>query len=242
MEISIVTPTIRNAGLYLIKKALDRQTFTNFEWIICSPDKPKILEECAFDVTWLEDDFTGGVWTLNRAYNYMIKQARGELLVSWQDYTFAKPDGLQKFWDCYQAYPDALVSGVGNKYSDESWTSITWKDPRQRSDFGSFYETEFHNIEWNWCSCPKEAMYTVGGFDEGADALYFGMDGYGVNERLDLLGYKFYLDQSNESFSLGHGRVEGWDENNGINGKYTQRKRELFDKREFPVLNYLKRL
>jgi hypothetical protein len=243
MKISCLTPTIRTAGLYLVKKALDRQMFKDFEWIICSPDKPKLIKDCKYDVTWLEDDFEGGVWSLNRAYNYMIKNARADLLVSWQDYTFANPDALQKYWDCYQSEPNTLVTGVGNKYTDESWTSMSWQDPRERRDQGTFYSCNPHDIEFNFCSIPKLALYDIGGFDEGMDFLGYGMDGCSVADRIDLLGgYDFKIDQTNKSYSLGHGRPVDWDEKNLLNGGYAKRMRELFDKDGFRVLNYLKRL
>lgn len=238
--ISVITPTIRTAGLYLVKKALDRQIFKDFEWLICSPEKPELIKDCKYNVTWLEDDFEGGVWTLNRAYNYMIKNARGKLIVSWQDYTFAKPDGLQKFWDCYQAEPKTLVSGVGNKYIDESWTVKTWQDPRQRSDFGSYYSCNPHDCEWNYCSCPKQALYDIGGFDEEMDLLGFGMDGCSVVDRINIFGgYDFKLDQTNESFSLEHSRPELWEEKNLLYGGYVKRIKQLVDKGTYPVLKYL---
>lgn len=63
---------------------------------------------------------TDCVWTLNRDMNTAIKKAQGELIISWQDYTYAKPDALEKFWFHYKQNPKAVISGVGNKYEDSS--------------------------------------------------------------------------------------------------------------------------
>ena len=239
-SISVICPSVRTAGLYLVKKALDRQSFTDFEWLICSPDKPQLLKDCEYDVTWLEDDFIGGYWSLNRAYNYLIKNASGKLIVSWQDYTYANPDALEKFYNCYQAEPNSLVSGVGNKYSDETWTVKTWQDPRQRSDFGSYYACNPCSIEWNFCSCPKSALIDIGGFDEQMDLLGYGLDGISVNDRIESLGnYNFKLDQTNQSYSLEHKRKPDWEEHNLLHGGYQARKQELIDKGTWPCLNYL---
>lgn len=90
--ISVLTPTIRNDGLEIIKKALNKQTYELFEWIICSPEKPNLKGR----YEWMKDDFTGGLWTLNRVYNRMINYANGELIVSIQDYTSFDPDALER--------------------------------------------------------------------------------------------------------------------------------------------------
>ena len=42
------------------------------------------------------------------------------------------------------------------------------------------------------------------------------MDGYCVNQRLNELGYKFFLDNEVKSYSLMHGRVDKWEKNNLI--------------------------
>jgi len=221
VKISVLTPTTRGEkGLREPLRALNRQGFTDYEHII---NKKR---------------YEGGFWGLNRAYNSMLKQAKGELIVSWQDYTFAKPDCLQKFWDCYQANKKTIVGAVGNKYRDNTWMVKTWQDPRQRQDQGIFYECYPWDIEANLCAVPKKAFYDIGGFDEKMDFIGFGFDARGVFERIDTLDYKFYLDQSNESFSLEHGRLKGWDENNMID-KWTQYKKTMLDKSTYPVLKYL---
>jgi hypothetical protein len=221
-KISVITPTVREEGLYLVEKALKRQSFRDFEWII---EKPigKTPKNC--------------VWTLNRDYNRAIKKAQGELIVSWQDYTFAKPDALEKYWYYYEKEPKTIISGVGNKYQDDHWTVKTWQDPRERDDQGTYYECFFNDIEGNFCSISKTAFYDIGGFDESLDR-YYGMDFFSVLDRLNMVGgWNFKLDQSNKSFSLEHGRLNSqWDALNWLGDRYNKKRLEYIDN---PVLPYL---
>lgn len=221
MLLSVITPSVRPEGLKLVEKALNRQTFRDFEWIVQGREKP--LSK-------------GEVWSLNRDYNCAIRKSRGDLIVSWQDWTHAKPDCLERFVQHFKDEPKTLVTGVGNKYTDETWMVVSWQDPRKRSDQGSYYQCFFNDIEWNLCSVPREAIYAVGGFDESLDKLGYGMDGFSVVDRINLLGgYDFKIDQGIESFSLEHGRLPEWDEKNLVN-KYQPIHKGYVDN---PTLNFL---
>jgi len=233
INISVITPTIRPKGLPIVEKALKRQVGCSFEWLVGSKFFPKV--HCQH----VKDVFKGGYWTLNRMYNSLIEASIGELIVSWQDFTYADPDCLHKFWTHYQNNKKSLVSAVGNKYADKTWSAITWQDPRERSDMGSFYEVYPNDIEWNLCACPKKALYEIGGFCELFDFNFFGMDGYGVNERLNELGYKFYLDQTIKSYSLEHNRPSGWNKHNGLDGGYSKIRDRLKSERKWPKMSYL---
>lgn len=232
--VTIITPTVRFEGLTLVGKALKRQTFKDFEWLIVAPFKPAVstphrpIRDIARS--------NGDLHTLNKAYNEAISKAQGQLIISWQDYTYARPDTLERFFTHYQQEPKVLVTAVGNKYSDESFTVMTWKDPRERDDLGSYYPCYFNDIEFNLCSLPKDALYAVGGFDEELDKFY-GMDGYSVVDRLNMLGgYDFKIDQSIKSYSLNHSRYTDWEEKNAIHGPYELRRQSYVAN---PILPYL---
>lgn len=229
-SISIITPSVRHEGLSLVKKALAQQGLQYFEWIIGSPEMPpvEIMEDpVGQGIFWVKDPpkNKGDVWTLNKSYNAMLRKARGDLIVSWQDWTYAKLDTLQMFWQHFLDEPKTLVSAVGNKYEDETWSIMTWKDPRIRDDMGSYYSCYFPDIEGNLASVPREAFYRVGGADEAMDVRY-GMDFYNIVHRLAKTEeYDFKLDQSIKSYSLEHGRLNGkkWDELNWLtNGRYDE--------------------
>lgn len=235
--ISVLTPTIRKQGLELVKKALNKQTFQDFEWLIGSSFDPEIDE-----AIWVQDDFKDGLWSLNRIYNKLIKNSKADLIVSWQDYTFADSDVLEKFLFHFLTEPKTLVTGVGNKYHQvyPLKDDLVWKDPRERNDIGTYYPIYFNDVEWNLCSVPKQALLDIGGFDEAADYLYLGMDGYGVNDRInDFGGYDFKINQTIKSYSLVHARQDNWEKDNGIHGKYVLRKQELIANKVWPVLKYI---
>ena len=235
-RISVITLTVRPEAVALVIKALKRQTFKDFEWIIASPF-PVISSD--FKYTWLVDPpiKEGDYWVIYKAYNQSVRAASGELIVSWQDFTYVKPDALQKFWDHYQEDNKVIVTGVGNKYENDEWIVQTWQDPRQRTDQGTYYGCFYNDIEWNFCAIPRKAILEVGGFDERLDK-YSSLCGLDVLDRLNMVGgWDFKIDQTNESFSLEHGRLPGWEENSPFKGAYDKIRKEYL---ENPVLDYLK--
>jgi len=236
MKISVLTPSNRGTdALNVVARALMRQTFTDFEWLIGSPEKEKdILVE--FNHVSDPRKLPGDYWVLNKLYNRMLKRATGELIVSIQDNTSFAPDALEKFWFHYKENPKSIVSGVGNKFLNDNFATQTWQDPRERIDMGSFYECNFADIEGNFCSVPKKAIEEVGGFDEHLDK-WGGMDWFSVLARISLKGnYRFFLDQTNKSRSVEHGRYDQWEERNAIHGPYQERAEEYI---KDPVLKYL---
>ncbi len=238
-KITVCTPTIRANGLNIVKQALTYQDFKNFEWIVCSPQEMekevrKELKDCIFKFIGMPKLKEGQLWDLCSSYNRMIEQANGELIVSWQDYTFGDPDILSTLWKHYMTDNKRLVSVLGNKYPDDEFDIPAWIDPRYDTTVPSWMD-----VEWNLCSCPKKLLYDVGGFDEGSEYLFYGMDGFGVNHRLSKLGARFGLEKDCQTYSLFHGRIKDWDNKNGLNGPYGERLKELKKLGKWPVLDYL---
>lgn len=247
LKVSVITPTVRPEGLSLVARALKNQNLCDFEWIIIGPES---IREIAMGfstsgigqrVVFLpEPTREGDVWNLNKSYNEGIRKSTTSLIVSWQDFTSAKYDTLERFYTHFKQEPNILVSAVGNKYVEVYPVpgAMVWKDPRERDDNGSYYLCQYQDIEWNLCSVPKQALYDVGGFDEEMDKMGFGMDAYSVDERISFLGkYDFKLDQTIKSYSELHGRLPGWDERNLINGGYKER--QTFYVEHGPKLPYL---
>jgi len=233
-RMSVLTPTVRPEGLEQVGRSLSKQTFKDFEWLVISP-----LDISITDARLIKDPPKGeeDYWSFNKAMNKAIQEADGELVVSVQDYTQFNPDGLEKFWYYFSnGYARSLVSGVGDKYDYDG--QKIWADPRKRLDQGTFYECFPNDIEFNYCSIPRKAFYEVGGFDEYLDR-YAGMDHISVQERLDAIGYKFYLDQTNESYSLYHDRLPEWDQHHAMRGGYSDRKAQLILAGVWPQLDYL---
>ena len=259
-----MTPTVRKEGLELVTKALKRQTI-DFEWVIGSPFVPFInsdndlvvADELAEksqraraklqgyavvshdpSILWIPDPgkSPGDYWSLYKTYNALLRRASGDLIVSWQDYTYAPPDTLERFLFHYQREPRTIVGAVGDKYEDETWQVKTWKDPRQRDDQGSFYQCFYNDIELNLSAWPREAFCAVGGFDEYLDK-YSSLCGLDVLARLNIIGgWDFKLDQTIKSFSTEHGRLPDWEKNEPFNGPWQKR---LDYYKTHPILNYL---
>lgn len=247
VKISILTPTIRREGLDIVRTSLLKQSFKDWEWLIGSPFDPEIPE-----AIWVKDDFEGGFWSLNRIYNKMLKEAKGELIVSWQDWIWIPKGGLAQFWHSYEE-TDSVVTGVGDQYEQIGQFGKPeiqiWADPRKsytHPEGKTFYECYPNDAEWNWCAIPKKYLFAVGGMDEELDYLGFGGDQLQVGERLDTIGVKFFIDQTNESFTVRHNRdsyggEERWDGNHVLfNGKYDARRLQLVHEDKWPKLDYLK--
>lgn len=233
-KISIITLSTRPNGLKIVEKAIRQQTIgtSNVEWIIGSPFKPDV----GVKYRWAKDPPKPKelYWQVYRQYNTCLRKAKGELVVSWQDFTYTSPDTLQRLWDHYEEEPKSLIGAVGNKYSDDSFLVETWHDPRIRDK--GYYDCPYNEIEWNLCSVPKESLYKVGGFDEYLDR-YSSLCGLDVLDRLNILGgYKFKIDESIRSFSTEHPRLPKWEENSPLNGIYEEYRKKYLSN---PVLNYL---
>lgn len=236
-KITVITPSVRPQGLTIVDRALARQTFDSFEWLVVSPIPYISLFNDRFKHIREPEKEEGDYWTVYKAYNAALREAQGELIVSIQDHTSFDPDGLSKFWYHYSNAKNQIVSGVGNKYSDPSFKVKTWQDPRERNDVGSFYECFPNDIEWNYSAVPRDAIYAVGGFDEYFDK-YSSLCGLDVSVRLEILGgYKFFLDQTNKSYSLEHGRLPDWESRLPFEKAWPDRIKEY---QKNPVLNYLR--
>ena len=231
----VITPTNDNEKLKLPRLALKNQTVP-FRWLICSKEDPGFDE-----AVWVRDEFEGGFWSLNRAYNALFERAdRGDTIVTLQDNIWVSPDCLEKFQVAIEK-TNGIISGVGDQYQREGKYGKPevkiWNDPRKTDKYGSFYPCVWNDIEWNLAAFKKEVVEAVGGMDEKLDFLGCGGDQLQFMERAKDAGFETYLDQGNESFTLRHGRRDGWDEHHVLfNGEYDRRKAELKASGAWPKL------
>jgi hypothetical protein len=213
--ISIVTPSVRKEGLLLNKQSLQRQTLSDFEWIVISPFKYEEADIWIPDPPKREGDF----YSLCKAYNAGFKAAKGELIVSYQDQIEMEPTTLERFWTHYQANPKACIGAIGHQY--ENGIQV-WADPRQTDRYGSFYECNPIDIEFTLASLPRQAIYDVGGFDEEWDK-YAATGEKEMLLRIDKAGYPTYLDQSILYKAEHHPRLtKDWDERYKLGSVYYQ--------------------
>lgn len=213
MKVSIISVAYRPKGLDMLYKCLKRQTFKDFEWIIVSPDDSVLsIEPEGLNVVRLKDPPKpkGNYYNLHKCWNYAIKKAKGELLISIVDLTWIEPDCIERLWGHYQINPKSCVTCVGDQYKEVingKPEKVVWTDPRKRSDLGTFYECLASDMELCVASFPKEGIYEIGGFDEIYD------EGVAIGEkeamtRMYIAGYNLYLDQSNEYRAVWHPRIK----------------------------------
>lgn len=239
-KISVITPTIRPDGLDIVCTGLLRQTHEEFEWLICGPENNReavaIILDGKIPYTYIGNPplAKGMVWDLNSSYNQLIDQARGDIILSLQDYTFFDGDALEKINWYMSNINKCVLSGWGHKY-DKVYPVLgteLWHDPRIPSN-----NTTFDQIEFNFAALPKESLLAVGGFAEELDFEGFGMDAYCVLHRLsDMGGHQFVVDGTLKTYSLTHGRVPDWEEKNLIHGGYQNFVSKKMEEGKWPIL------
>lgn len=166
MKISVLTPSIRPAGLEYTRAALMQQTFKDFEWLV--------------DINWT------GTHDLNAAYNRLLRRAKGELIVSLQDYITVRPDYLQRFWEAYQEHPDTFFTAPVGKVDN-----LEFKPPA-KWDWRAYQDAKPDWKCWEIDSgaAPRAALFEIGGFDEELDRDW-SCDNLNVGCRANLAGYRF---------------------------------------------------
>lgn len=216
--ISVICVTNKPRAVEYLKKQLDKQTFKDFEVIIADDGgNPKLYDKQFVPRQKLEDD----VWNLNKAYNDCLGQVKGELIVFFQDFIQIQANGLQRFWDIYQLYPEDLVTGCGHKYINGK---IAETDDRV---FGekALVESDWTYYELNWSSCPSKVALK---FEEDMDRNYGG-----ENQIFAFKANKpVWLDRLNECKGEMHsGRPNDWEQFHCNKGSLNNKLKELYDKR-----------
>lgn len=233
-DISVVTVTNRPGGIDMMWSALKRQTKSSFEWVLCDTlaDKRKeLLKDFSHNDPRIKHiqqkpKKEGSVTGLAQAENEAIRNCSGDMVVLLQDYIWIAPDCLERYYFHYENMQGkGIVTGVGNIYGqpgkedivdsqglltvfEKPFTGkpevVTWKDPRMRTDQGTFYECFPNDVEFNFCMLPYKVFEDIGGFDEEYDMVGHAWDNVNVCLRAEMLGYKTYIDQTIECRGLDH--------------------------------------
>lgn len=209
MKISVVTPSVREEGLEMVRRCLNRQSFRDFEWLVCSPFHYYKAHE------WIPEPEkrSGDMYNLNKCWNLLFNKARGDLIVSIVDMQWFAPDVLDNLWAHYHSDPKSCVGGIGDQYAREENgkpEGMVWSDPRRKSEI--FYQVPPIDYELCLASIPRQAIVDVGGVDEEFDK-YAAMSEKELCLRIAPLGYRFYIDQTIEYRAMKHPRLTtNWDE------------------------------
>lgn len=202
-KISVVCVTNRKGAFDFIRKQLEKQTFQDFE-LIMADDSGVLSHVSQFKPRQKNE---GDVWNINKAYNDCLDRVEGELIVFLQDFIWIPANGLQKFWDDYQIYPEALITGVGHK-AKSGLEGISEVDDRMFGEPG-LHPGSFSHYELNWASCPTKLAPR---FDEDMDKNYGGENQvFAIKANADI-----YIDRSNICVGYSQeevgGRPDDWEE------------------------------
>lgn len=208
IKISVITCSIRPNGLDIIRTGLLKQTFTDFEWIT----------EIGLDIH-----------DLNQAYNRALKRAKGELVVSLQDYILIRPDYLQKFWDAYQKYPKAFITAPVGKVDNLNYAGNAVWDWRawRNNDTDTIRDCEWNCWEIDSGAAPLKALKEIGGFDEALDGTWSG-DNVNVGCRAQLAGYEFKCLFDNPSLVYNHDKFIKHPFRDSFNGTLNTKRMAMF--------------
>lgn len=208
--ISVITPSIRPEGLKIVQNCLQEQDMNDFEWLV-EIGLPKTGHD------------------LNKAFNKMLKRARGELVVFYQDYIKIKENGLSTFWAEYKKRPDYfLTAPVGKTLEYEAEAQFDWRK-------GNYKDVDFAHWEIDWGSAPLSALKEIGGFDEELDK-YWSCDNPNVGCRADLAGYKF-ANIDNIAVAIDHDKIETHPFRQNYNPQFNNQRLEQF--RRGLKINYI---
>ena len=143
----------------------------------------------------------------------MFKVAKGELIVNIVDGLWFEPTLLESLWSHYKADSKACIGAVGDQYDqikNGKPEHVVWTDPRKRTE--TFYQVSPNEFELCIASIPLQAIKDVGGIDEKFDE-FAAISEKEMCYRIEKLGYKFYLDQTQIYRAIKHDRLnEKWDE------------------------------
>lgn len=187
MRISVVTPSHRPERLEIIRRSLAKQTFRDFEWLVCSPVKYKDCTRWIPEPKKKPDDF----YNLNKAWNNLFYAANGKIIVSWVDSTWLDENALDIISRYYDAMPKVCLSGFGNQYTDFSFKNMSWKEERPVKIVRGLHPVD---MEFRFASVPFNGFVEAGGFDENFDK-YAALSEKELCVRLGDIGYQFLMDE-----------------------------------------------
>ena len=219
--ISCTTPSIRPEMLPIVANCLANQDFKDFEWLIGAPERLRepikgVLKGFSYVFVPEPQKREGDFYNLNKCWNELFRQAKGDLIVDIVDGIWFPNDTLTSFWSHYENNPNACISGIGHQYEDNGIRKpevLVWRDPRLQTQYGSFWEINPIDLELCLTSLPRQGVLNVKGIKEIFDK------GAAISEkemcvRMDKSGYRFFIDSSIEYRAIQHPRIGGtekWD-------------------------------
>jgi len=248
--ISVTTPSVRPELIDMVGRCLNRQTHKDFEWLVGTAERciTEMKEACKpFEfckVLQEPQKREGDYYNLNKCWNMLFSEAKGDLIVNIVDGLWFDPFTLENLWNHYEEDHKSCITCVGdqfNRVENGRPEGLVWKDPRRRGDFGSYYEVRESEMELCIASIPRRALIDIGGFEEEFDR------GAAVSEKEAMsrayrAGYKLYISQSIEYRATQHPRLSSsWDEHYNISCDLMDEYRPQINAGTRIKLDYLKK-
>ena len=173
--ISIITPSIRPQYLDITQRTLEAQTFKDFEWLV--------------DVGLHTEGFT-----LPKAFNRLIRAAKGDTIVILQD--------------CISIPEDALERISHLPLEKKAYTFPVVIEGRKDWRSHSFGVRQLTPNQWeiDFAVAPRDMFYDVGGFDE-AFCDGWGWDNVELGWRAGAAGYDFLSSDATHGDAIDHDKL-----------------------------------
>lgn len=209
-KISVICVTNRKDARQFLMNQLEKQTLQDFE-VICADDygSEPLVDT---DPNWFRprQKVDGDVYNLCKAYNDCLDRAKGELLVFLQDFIHIPANGLERFWELYEMFPNDIYTGVGHKAA-KGLEGISEIDERALGEPG-VSPGNYSHFELNWSAAPR-AIFPH--FNEEWDTFYAGGEKL-IAYDLEQAGHRIWIDRSNQCIGLSQvecgGRPADWEE------------------------------
>jgi glycosyltransferase involved in cell wall biosynthesis len=153
ITVSIVTPTIREGWWNLMANNIAVQNYKNLEWIIIddyivdrSDIAKKYADKYSLDIKYLRGNKKrkSGI---SHAYNVGCVEAKGELIISLQDFMLLPQNGVELLVREYKNHPNSLLAPVDMYFKPKEMTKD--KEDAFNDEIEVFGELTRQNIRIN---------------------------------------------------------------------------------------------
>lgn len=248
-KVTVYTPTLRNGFWNIMAANLATQTHSNLEWIIVDAQEKsrkdiadKYAKAYNLDIIYIHQPKSKRTYSLCNANNLAIEQARGELFVFLQDFVLITPTALEELLNVSRKHPGDFIAPVDSYFAPkikpdlsnaEDWfngqTDVVGEFMRKNVRVigrGIRQAENVTDFEQNFGAVPLATLKHLNGYWEFFDEA-LGWDDTEIIWRAWKLGYKLWIDDTNQCVCIDHHKTLGVDEG----GTSVNRARRLNDPR-----------